>query len=114
MPGASGIALPVVGSDRCSEEGPNSYGCGLDTWSLGVLIRPDLDPALAIDRSQPLWRGAHRPAGPAGCRISAATTTHRYDRLVCGQRHRLIRPEGLAPSVPPAWPVGCRAGVTGR
>ena len=39
--------------------------------------------------------GAHRPAGPAGCRISAATTTHRYDRLVCGQRHRLTRPEAL-------------------
>ncbi|HUO39267.1 MAG TPA: hypothetical protein VMU34_16150 [Mycobacterium sp.] len=31
------------------------YGCGLTTWSLGVLAPPDWDPALAVDRSQPLW-----------------------------------------------------------
>lgn len=31
------------------------YGCGQDKLSLGVLAPPDWDPALAIDRSQPLW-----------------------------------------------------------
>ena len=41
-----------------------AYGCGLDTWSLGVLIRPDLDPVLAIDRSQPLWRVHIGQLGP--------------------------------------------------
>ena len=41
-----------------------AYGCGLDTWSLGVLIRPDLDRALAIDRSQPLWRVHIGQLGP--------------------------------------------------
>lgn len=32
-----------------------AYGCGQGTWSQGALIRADLDPALAIDRSQPMW-----------------------------------------------------------
>jgi hypothetical protein len=31
------------------------YGCGHKQLSLGVLAPPDWDPALAIDRSQPLW-----------------------------------------------------------
>ena len=31
------------------------YGCGRQKLSLGVLAPPDWDPALAIDRSQPLW-----------------------------------------------------------
>ena len=31
------------------------YGCGQKKLSLGVLAPPDWDPALAIDRSQPLW-----------------------------------------------------------
>jgi len=31
------------------------YGCGQTTLSLGVLAPPDWDPALAIDRTKPLW-----------------------------------------------------------
>lgn len=31
------------------------YGCGSTSLSLGVLAPPDWDPALAVDRSQPLW-----------------------------------------------------------
>jgi hypothetical protein len=31
------------------------YGCGQKKLSLGVLAPPDWDPALAVDRSQPLW-----------------------------------------------------------
>jgi len=41
-----------------------AYGCGKQSWSLGVLIPPGQDQASAIDRSQPLWTVKVGQLGP--------------------------------------------------
>jgi hypothetical protein len=40
------------------------YGCGNRTWSRGVLVAPDKNPAEAINRSKPLWTVIVGELGP--------------------------------------------------